>query len=94
MVPITGQNIHQHELIGLPTNVVGSSNPCQVGISGFFVDESMKTMTISNGIKDRIIQKEGACFNVTLADGSKIIVEGHSILARPIERVKGKNRGS
>ncbi|MCJ7635720.1 ribonuclease P protein subunit [Candidatus Bathyarchaeota archaeon] len=94
MVPITGSNVHQHELIGLPANVIYSSNPCQVGISGFFVDESMNTMTISNGIKDRIIQKKGARFNVTLVDGSKITVEGYSILSRPIERVKGKNRGS
>ncbi len=93
MAPITGSNIHQHELIGLPANVIYSSNHCQVGISGFFVNESMNTITISNGIKDRIIQKKGARFNVTLFDGSKITVEGNRILARPIQRVKGKNRG-
>lgn len=94
MVPITEKNIHQHELIGLPASVACSSNPSQVGISGLLVDESMNTVTISDGVKDRRIQKKDACFQIVLHDGSTVIVGGHRIQGRPIERVKGKAGGS
>jgi ribonuclease P protein subunit POP4 len=94
MVPITASNIRQHELIGLPVSVTCSSNPSQVGISGLLVDESMKTVTISNDAKDRVIQKKGTSFCLTLRDGSTVTVEGRSIFGRHVERVKGKIGGS
>jgi len=93
-MPIAEKNIHQHELIGLPASVVCSSNRSQVGISGHLVDESVNTVTISDGVKDRMIQKKGACLRVVLPDGSAVIVEGRRILGRPIERVRGKAGGS
>ena len=94
MVPTTEKNVHQHELIGLHARVVCSSSPSQVDISGLLVDEGMNTVTISDGVKDRMIQKKGACFQLILPDRSTVIVEGHRIQGRPIERVKGKAGGS
>jgi ribonuclease P protein subunit POP4 len=94
VAPLTKANIHQHELIGLPASVVYSSNPSQVGISGRLVDESMNTITLSDGVKDRRIQKKDAYFQVVLPDRSIVIVEGSRILSRPVERVKGKVGGS
>ena len=94
MAPVTKSNIYQHELIGLPVKVMCSSNPSQAGISGLLVDESMNTVTISDGVKDRVIQKKDAHFEVTLPNGSTVIVEGDGILGRPVERVKSKAGGS
>jgi len=94
MVPLGESNIYLHELIGLPASVVYSTNPSQVGISGLLLDETMNTVTIFDGVRDRMIQKKGACFRVTLPDGSTVILEGNRILSRPIERVKGKAGGS
>jgi len=93
-VPLTKSNICQHELIGLHASVACSTNPSQIGVSGLLVDESKNTVTISDGVKDRRIQKKGACFHFALPDGSTVIVEGHRILDRPVERVKGKVGGS
>jgi len=90
MAPLTESNIHQHELMWLSTLVVSSSNPSQVGIKGRLVDETMRTITVSDGGKERMIQKKGTCFEFTLPNGSTVVVEGRRIADRPIERVKAR----
>ena len=90
MAPLTESNIHQHELIWLSTVVVSSSNPSQVGIEGRLVAETMRTVTVFDGGKERMIQKKGACFEFTLPDGSTVTVEGNRIADRPVERVKAR----
>jgi len=93
MAPITERNIHQHELISLTASVIRSTNPPQTGVSGLLVDESMNTVTISDGARNRVIPKKGACFRFNLQDGSTVVVEGDRLLGRPVERVKGKAGG-
>ncbi len=78
----------QHELIGLQVEVVKSLNRTQVHTAGRVSDESMKTLTIENGVKRRMIPKQGTLFRFTLATGEQVELNGDLILRRPEDRVK------
>ncbi len=87
--PIDSREIVRHELIGLPVEVVDDSNPCNKGIKGVVLDETMKTLVI-RGNGDRRVAKKDAVFKFDLGEES-VLVEGYAIMGRPEDRVK-KNR--
>ncbi len=83
---ITIDNIANHELIGLNTVVVSSSNSQIIGFSGKIVDEtkSMFVLQTGNGLKSipKAISQWGFELN-----GKKITLDGASLLRRSYERI-------
>ena len=80
--------ILQHELIGLKTKVVRSSNPCYLGICGMVTDETQKTFKILSEGREKVIVKETSVLHFTLNDGSLIEIDGKVLVGRPEDRVK------
>lgn len=87
---ITSQNITQHELIGLDTEIVESSNPQIVGMQGTIIDEtkSMFYLKTKDGIK--MIQKSHNKWKFLLNDNPPV-VSGLAISRRPQDRLGAKS---
>lgn len=87
---ITSKNVFYHELIGLYSEVVNSSNKFLIGISGNIIDETKKTISIEtdNGIK--IIPKDISVFHLFLPNGEWVEIEGKILVSRPEDRIKKK----
>ena len=85
---ITARNIANHELIGLSAEVVGSRNASQIGAKGKVVDETMKTITIEDGAKERTVAKARSTFRFTIPSGARVRVAGDVISHRPEDRIK------
>lgn len=93
MMPITESNVYQHELIGLQARVESSSNTSQNTVRGVIVDETMNTIIISDGFRDKIIQKKDTVFTLSIQKGHSLVVEGSRLLGKSVERVKNKSGG-
>jgi ribonuclease P protein subunit POP4 len=89
MILINTKNIIRHELIGLRCVVVSSENRSQEGIRGKVIDETMKTIVIESGEKQKRIQKKGAVFRFDLGK-QQVDVDGNYLVARPEDRIKKK----
>jgi len=76
-----------HEWIGLNVEVVESPNPCEVGIKGVVVDETMNTLKIKTEKGLKTVIKKGRIFRVKFA-GKVLRVKGDLINFRPEERIK------
>ncbi len=87
-MPITRENILQHELIGLEAEVVGSSNSDLKGKKGRIVNETKNTLTIEEGEDLKVLPKKEISLLVTLPEGENVKVEGKKLVARPEDRVK------
>ena len=87
---ISAKNLIRHELIGLPVEVVGSSNEFQVGIKGMVVNETKNLLVIEAKKEMKKIQKKGSSFIFKIPNGKKVKVEGKRIVARPEDRIKLK----
>ena len=87
-MPITKENVLQHELIGLKAEVVESSNPQLAGRKGKIVDETRNTLTLEEGEDLKVLPKKEVSLSVTLPKGEKVKVEGKKLVARPEDRVK------
>ncbi|MFC1488185.1 ribonuclease P protein component 1 [Thermoproteota archaeon] len=85
-------SIVQHEFIGLETNVVKSSNPDLVGITGKVVDETRNTFTILHDNKEKVVVKEIAVFDFALPDGTIVEMDGKVIMGRSEDRLKKRPR--
>lgn len=87
---ITSENIVMHELIGLYTTVVESSNAGIVGLTGKVVDEtrSMLILDTKNGIKK--IAKENTHWKFSLGN-TETLVSGNLLTKRPQERIGGRH---
>jgi ribonuclease P protein subunit POP4 len=87
---ITADNITSHELIGMHTEVVNSSNPQIIGINGRIVDET-KSMIRINTVKGiKTIAKSNNDWKFSI-DNKDVIVNGLKISKRPFDRLGGKN---
>jgi ribonuclease P protein subunit POP4 len=87
MMKITA-SIVQHELIGLETKVVRSSNPHVVGIAGRVVDETRNTITILHKGKRKVVIKDTSFFDFVIPDGIVVEIDGEVIVGRPEDRIK------
>ena len=83
----TPGNLARHELIGLQVAVVKAADPGLVGLKGQVVDETMKTLVIESGGKERRVPKAGCAFLFEL-DGQNVGLDGSDIAYRPEERTK------
>ncbi|NIP66545.1 ribonuclease P protein subunit [Candidatus Bathyarchaeota archaeon] len=84
--------IIQREFIGLNAEVVNSSNPTCVGISGRVVDETRNLLFIKHQNEKKAIVKNTAVFHFTLADGTVVEIDGKTLIGRPEDRVKKRIR--
>jgi len=86
---ITTENIALHELIGLDTEIVQSSNIQSVGLKGKVVDEtkSMFVLSTENGIKK--FPKENTIWRFSLGN-NEIILNGNMLIKRSHERIGEK----
>lgn len=85
--PRSPANLPRHELIGLVVEVTGSPDPTQKGVRGTVVDETMRTLVVRSGDRDRTIPKTGRTF-VFEVDGDRVEVAGSAIAYRPEDRPK------
>jgi ribonuclease P protein subunit POP4 len=81
-------DIVRHEFIGTEAKVVKSPNPNCVGLSGKVVDETKYTLTLRRENTKRIIVKNSSVFNIKLADGTVVEIEGKLLEGRPESRLK------
>ncbi len=91
MTPVTADNIARHELIGLDARISGAKNSSQRRIKGQIIAETRNTLTISQGKKEKTVAKDGASFIFNLG-GTSVEVEGKTLIGRPEDRVKKKNK--
>ena len=83
---ITAENIASHELIGLRTEIVESSNPQIIGLNGTIIDET-KSMIIINTVNGtKMISKSNNSWKF-LIDGKDVILNGSKIAKRSFDRI-------
>ena len=86
---ITKDTISRHELIGLETKVVESSNLQLVGLNGRVINETKSMITINSKKGKKMIPKLTSNFKFFI-NGESILVKGSSITKRPFERIGAK----
>ncbi|MFQ5758489.1 MAG: ribonuclease P protein component 1 [Candidatus Bathyarchaeia archaeon] len=84
--------IVQREFIGLNAEVVRSSNPTYVGISGKVVDETRNALIIMHKNQKKTVIKNTAVFHFTMPDGTVVEINGKVIVGRPEDRIKKRFR--
>lgn len=82
---ITTENITRHELIGLETSIVESSNSQVVGLHGKIIDETKSMLTIETSTGVKHISKIDSMWKFNL-NGVNSIVDGKFIAKRSYER--------
>jgi len=94
---LTPQNIMHHELIGLDTEIVDSTNSSLIGIEGRIVDETKNLMIVERDDKERKIPKSCSSFIFTIPSFNgkrylplKIKVDGKLLLSQPENRIQTK----
>ncbi|VVC05851.1 Ribonuclease P protein component 1 [uncultured archaeon] len=83
---ITSENISSHELIGLQTQIVESSNKQIVGINGKIVDETKFTFTLSTATGMKKFAKSSSRWKFEY-DGKVSELDGSKLTRRPYERI-------
>ena len=86
---ITAENIASHELIGLRTEIVESSNPQIIGLNGTIIDETKSMITISTVNGTKMISKSNNSWKF-LIDNKDIVLNGAKITKRPFDRIGAK----
>ena len=83
---ITADNIISHELIGLDTEIIESTNPQVIGLNGRIINEtkSMFTINTENGAKSIAKSTNSWKFSI---QGRDVVVKGSRISKRPFERI-------
>lgn len=94
---LTPQNIIHHELIGLDTQVVDSTNRSLIGIEGRIVNETKNLLTIETDAREKNIPKSCSSFKFTIpsVDGKRYLpltlkVDGRLLLSQPENRIQTK----
>ena len=94
---LTPHNIIHHELIGLDTKVVDSTNSSLIGIEGRIIDETKNMISIRTGEQAKKVSKSCSSFIFTISsfDGKrylplKIKVDGRLLLSQPENRIQTK----
>lgn len=87
-MPITGQNVSRHELIGLEARVTNSSDPTLVGIHGTIVNETRNLLVIEQTGGAKMVPKANSTLMLTLPTGKEVEINGDKLVGRPEERVK------
>ena len=89
--PITPENIHRHELIGLKIEIIQSTDKQMMGMNGLVVDETKNLLTIDSSKNDsnRVrIPKKDCVFRFSLPSGEQVDVDGRLLKLKPENRLK------
>mgnify|MGYP001595362563 FL=1 len=86
---ITAENIASHELIGLRTEIVESSNPQIIGLNGTIIDETKSMITINTVNGTKMISKSNNSWKF-LIDDKDVILNGSKIAKRSFDRIGAK----
>jgi ribonuclease P protein subunit POP4 len=86
---ITTDNITSHELIGLRTEIVESTNAQIIGLNGTIIDETKSMITINTVNGAKMIAKSNNSWKFSV-DNNEIILNGSRIVKRPFDRIGGK----
>ncbi len=86
---ITAENIASHELIGLRTEIVESSNPQIIGLNGTIIDETKSMITINTVNGTKMISKSNNSWKF-LIDDKDIVLNGSKIAKRSFDRIGAK----
>lgn len=78
--------LRKRELIGLPVEVVGATDPTMRGLKGRVVDETRNMLVIEVQGAEKMIPKRGNRFRFETRGG--VEVDGEDILYRPEDRIK------
>jgi len=95
-MPITANNIVQHELIGLRVKVEKDTDKSLEKLTGKVIDESYNILKIEGKKrgekkpKEKSIPKRNSIFIFTLPNGVKVEVDGRLLVGRPEDRIKKK----
>jgi ribonuclease P protein subunit POP4 len=76
-----------HELIGLQTQIVDSSNKEIIGLSGKIIDETKSMLVLETKTGTKMVPKQHTNWKFTLND-QECIVDGNIISKRPEDRIK------
>jgi ribonuclease P protein subunit POP4 len=85
------QNILVHEIIGLDTKIVESTDPTLQGISGTIVLETKNTIWIRNDSSVKQIAKQAAKKIEIKTDSGVCFISGSSMIGRPEDRISRLN---
>ena len=86
---ITLENIALHELIGLETKIVDSSNKQIIGLNGIVVDETKSMFVIKTSKGFKKIPKYQNNWQFTLQN-KDIVLDGSNLCRRSFDRVRLK----
>jgi ribonuclease P protein subunit POP4 len=74
-------------MIGRHVEVLESSDPGLVGVSGVVVDETKNMLVIDHGGKIKKVPKQICILLVSLQNGEKVKINGKKLIGRPEDRV-------
>lgn len=80
---LSPETLTGHELIGLPVRVDASRAPSRVGIEGWVVDETQKTLVIEGSSGEKRVPKAGTRFAFTLTDEAAASAKGAGTVGEP-----------
>lgn len=86
---ITSDNLTLHELIGLRTEIIESSNQQIIGLNGTVTDETKSMFTINTINGSKSIAKSNNVWKFSI-DNQDVVVEGSKISKRPHDRIGGR----
>ncbi len=86
---ITKENIISHELIGLKTEIIDSSNKEILGLNGTIIDETKSMFVIDTSIGYKKIPKNHNKWKFSIQNDD-VILFGSSLCKRPFDRVRIK----
>lgn len=87
-MPITKENLLQHELIGLQAKIIESSEETLENREGIIVNETRNTLTLKEKNKLKTIPKSQVKLSIILPNKEKVNINGKKLIARPADRVK------
>lgn len=86
---ITAENIISHELIGLRTEIVESTNSQIIGLNGTITDETKSMITINTINGTKMIAKSNSSWKFSI-DNKDVVLNGSKISKRPFDRIGGR----
>jgi ribonuclease P protein subunit POP4 len=85
---IAPENIVRHELTGLATHVVESTDPTLTCRSGTILGETKEMIRLGTKSGEVNVPKSNCVFEITLPDGALVRVDGQVLRGRPEDRMK------
>ena len=87
---ITQENIISHEIIGLHTEIIESTNPQILGVKGIIVDETKSMFTINTKYKMIKIPKSNNKWKFSIQN-KDVVLDGNKLHKKPQDRLVMKN---